>query len=387
MFHKLFAFVLVALLLTPAASADDESKPTVAIARFGSLRTFDTTEGAILDVLESYGWINSEENAILHGRVDHEGENLNVIWGAANFDTATATLMIQQLLDQEPDALVTLTTTVTQLALIATADMEDPPALLFTSVYNPYEADILAGRCDKPAHVTGSISAAPYEDVMSLLIAQNPDIQSIGTIYNVGETAGVIGAEEIARIGEELGLIVRAQPVTEISDVNLAAEMLVDNGIDAFVMPIDLRTGAAGLPIIVNLANEFAIPVFHPILFSIYYGATISSGFYHYYAQGDNVGVMLAHYLNGELDTANTGVNEQRGSAIGVNLDSAGRQDVEISQDIIAQADAVIREGEVTISERVGAEMRVEGEIIPLADRFKADQAMLDSLACDANPG
>lgn len=379
---KATASILFLLLMLPLA-AQAEDKPTIAILRFGLLRTFDVTEGAILDVLESYGFISSEENGILHTRQDLEGEKVNIIWGAADFDLPTANAMLNAILDEEPDVLMTITTTVTQMAINATRDMEDPPIIIFTSVYNPYEAGIIESACDKPAHVTGSLSATPYEDVMSLLLEHNPAIRTIGTIFNSSEAAGVVGVGEIARIGEALGLTVLQAAVTRIDEVNLAVEGLVEKGVDAFVMPIDLRTGAAALPIVVNLGNEYGIPVFHPILFSIYFGATVSSGFYHYYAQGENVGIMLAAYLNGELDVAATAVNEQSGSAIGVNLDMAGMQGIEISEEIIKRADAVIAEGEATISERVDAELRSQGAIIPLDERLASDQAYLAKLACN----
>lgn len=372
----------LAALLLPLVAVHAQDNPTVAILRFGSLRTFDVTEGAILDVLESYGFISSEENEVLHTRQDLVGENINIIWGSADFDLPSANLMLQTILDAEPDALVTITTSITQLALNATADMDDPPTVLFTSVYNPYEAGILQSACIKPDHVTGSLSSTPYEEILSLLLAENPDIQTIGTIFNSSEAAGVVGADEISRIGEDMGLSVLSTAVTGIDEVNLAAEGLINRGIDAFVMPIDLRTGAAGLPIIVNLGNEYGVPVFHPILFSIYYGATVSSGFYHYYAQGENVGVLLAAHLNGDIDVATTAINEQTGSAIGVNLDMAGRQGIEISQELIDQADAVIVEGEATISDRVGAELRSQGGVIPLEDRLEADQEFLAQLHC-----
>ena len=375
------ALIVVVLLLSlTAAHADDN--PTVGIVRFGSLRTFDVTEGAILDVLESYGFISSEENAAARGHQDMTGEHINIIWGSADFDLPTANLMLETILDAEPDVLVTITTSITQLALNATAAMDDPPVVLFTSVYNPYEAGILQSSCIKPEHVTGSLSSTPYEEVLTLLLKENPDIQTIGTIFNSSEAAGVVGAEEIARIGEGAGLTVLSTAVTAIDEVNLAAEGLINRGIDAFVMPIDLRTGAAGLPIIVNLGNDYGIPVFHPILFSIYYGATVSSGFYHYYAQGDNVGLLLAAHLNGDIDVATTGINEQTGSAIGVNLDMAGLQGIEISQALIDQADAVIEEGEATISDRVGAELRQQGAVIPLEQRQAADQEFLAQLHC-----
>lgn len=380
--HLLFFFVLLLMLPLGSSMAQDNDNPTVAILRFGNLPTFDTTEGAILDVLESYGFISAEENSLLHNRQDLEGENITIIWGSADFDLPTANLMLETTLDQDPDVLVTVTTTITQLAMNAVAEMDDPPAVLFTSVYNPYEIGIVSSPCIKPDHVTGSISVTPYEEVMSLLITQNPDIETIGTIYNSSEAAGAVGVTEITRIGEKLGLSVEARAVTNIAEVNLAAEGLISAGIDAFVMPIDLRTGAAGLPIIVNLANEYGIPVFHPILFSIYYGATISSGFYHYYAQGDNVGRLLVAHLNGDIDIATTGINEQSGSAIGINLDTAGRQGIEVSDEIVAKADAVIRSGEATIANHIAEELTVQGTVVPLEERLAEDRAFLAELAC-----
>lgn len=382
---KFILILSLAALFLPLSSLQilhAQENPTVAILRFGSLRTFDVTEGAILDVLESYGFISSEENAMLRSREDLQGENINIVWGSADFDLPSANLMLETALDQEPDVLVTITTSITQLAINATSDMDDPPALLFTSVYNPYEAGILQSSCVKPEHVGGSLSSTPYEEVISLLLGENPDIQMIGTIFNSSEAAGMVGAAEIGRIGEELGLTVLEAAVTNIDEMNLAAEGLISKGIDAFVMPIDLRTGAAGLPIVVNLGNEYGIPVFHPILFSIYYGATVSSGFYHYYAQGENVGILLAAHLNGDIDIATTAINEQTGSAIGLNLDMAGRQGIELSQELIDQADAVIENGEATISERVGAELRLQGAVIPLEERLAGDQEFLAKLVC-----
>lgn len=376
--------LLLSMILLPMGLARADDKPTIAILRFGPLQTFDTTEGAILDVLESYGFITAEENALLRARQDFEGERVKIHWGSANFDLPTANLMIQEALDREPDVIVTLTTTVTQLALNSTSKMEKPPAVLFTSVYNPYEAGIIEAPCIKPEHVSGSISVGPYEDILTIMMKQQPEIKTIGTIFNSGEAAGVAGAATIQRIGEELGLTVLARSVTTLAEVNLAALALLDNGIDAFVMPIDLRTGAAGLPIIVNHANEFGVPVYHPILFAVYYGATMSAGFYHYYGQGENVGIMLAAYLNGDIDLAATGVNEQSGAAIGVNIETASRQGIELSQEIIDQADVIVSGDNPRMSERVRQEMTTEGVVPPLEERLEADQAFLARLECTA---
>lgn len=380
---------LIALLLTlsiiaqlPVVLAYADAKPTIVILRFGPLQTFDVTEGAILDVLESYSFISAEENAILRQRQDLEGKHVNIYWGSANFDLPTANIMMREALDHEPDVLVTLTTSVTQLAINNTMDLENPPKVLFTSVYNPYEAGIIASSCIKPAHVTGSISVGPYRDILTIMLAEQPEIKTIGAIFNSAEPAGVVGAETIQDIGEELGLTVRVKAVTNLEEVNLAALALLDSGIDAIVMPIDLRTGAAGLPIIVNHANEYGVPVFHPILFAVYYGATMSAGFYHYYGQGENVGIILAAYLNGDIDIATTGVNEQGGSAIGINIDMANRQGIEFSKAIIDQADVVVSGESPRMSERVRQELTTQGKVLPLEARLESDMEFLSNLAC-----
>ncbi len=376
----LLALLILALL--PLAVAQAQDNPTIAILRFGDLSTYDVTEGALLDVLESYGFISAEENAILHSRQDLEGDNIHIVFGSANFDLPTASLMLENALDYEPDALITLTTTVTQMAVNATSDMEEPPAVLFTSVYNPYAAGLAQSPCLKPDHVTGAVSSTPYQDILYLMLQHYPEIDTIGTLYDSSEAAGMAGAEEIKQIGEALGLTVLNAAVAGVDEVLLAAEGLISRGSDAFafVMPIDLRMDATGLPQVINLGSEYGIPVFHPALFSIESGATVSFGFYNYYAQGENLGRILAAYLNGDIDIATTAIIEQSSEAIGVNLDMAAEQGIEIAPDILEQADAVIADGETTLSERVQHEMRT-GDVVPLEERQPGDAGFLSFLA------
>ena len=377
--RKLFPLFLLLVLALPAAAQD---KPTIAFLSLGDLYTYDVTELAVLDVLESYGLITALEHARLREKVEVEGEKLNFIWDHADFDLPTANLMIDRALDQEPDVLITLSTPITQIAVNAISDMDDPPTLLFASVYNPVEAGIVESACIKPAHVAGTLAWTPYGEILSLLLIQNPTIETVGTIFNSSEAASAYGADEIKRIAEEKGVTVLTAAVTDISEVNLAAESLVNRGVDAFVLPIDQRTGPASLAIIAHLGSEFGIPVFHPTIFAIHLGATIGSGFYHYYAQGKSVGIVLANYLNGDLDIATTAINEEGGTAIGVNMDMAFEQGIDLSDEIIERADAVVIDGTLAITQKIIVEMQNQGEIIPLEERQEADQALLASLAC-----
>ena len=86
---------LLSLLIIPIAVADYHENPTIAIIRFGPLRPFQLSEKGTVDMLEVYGLISAEERAILDERRDLDGENINIIWGDAEFDFPTANLLVE----------------------------------------------------------------------------------------------------------------------------------------------------------------------------------------------------------------------------------------------------------------------------------------------------
>ena len=124
--------------------------------------------------------------------------------------------------------------------------------------------------------------------------------------------------------------------------------------------------------------NENGIPVFHPSMGAIALGATIGAGLSPYYARGDNLGVMLANYLDGDLDVASTAISIDSGNLLGVNLDSAGAQDVDISDELMGQADLVMRGGRVSqASPDVRQAIVRRGKVLPLEDRLEGDLALV----------
>ncbi len=143
MFKRILLVTLVLALCPMFGSlAQDMDKPTIGIVRFGALPNIDITEGAILDVLESYGFISTEENRILESRRDHEGEHITIYWGDAGFDFPTVNLMLEDALDKKVDVLITHGATVTQSAVHITSEMDMPTPVIFVST--PYEGGIVA---------------------------------------------------------------------------------------------------------------------------------------------------------------------------------------------------------------------------------------------------
>ena len=383
MLLRLFFTLLIVALLAPAAAlADDEDEPTIAILYLGPLVQFDLSIKGTLDMLQAYGYFDQEERALLDQRQDLEGENVNIIWGNAAYDIGFANLMVRDALVQEPDALITLSTPVSQIAAKSTADLEDPPVVIFNVVSDPYLAGIASASCIKPDHISGSQFLAPYDRIVPLILLQFPDMQVAGTIFTSSEPSGVLGANRITAVAESLGIQVEKAAITSTADLTLAAEGLISKGIEAFILPTE-TTLLAGLPAIIQVANEHGLPIMYTTANSVYLGATISAGNYSFFQEGVIAARMLIAHLQGDIDIATAGINFQSGLNVGLNFDAAAAQGIEFTPELLAAADFVVQDGQS--SEGISPELPEVNPYLDdmtLEERRAADLAFLADLHC-----
>ena len=378
----LVGLLTAALLLTAPALSQDDSKPTVAILRFGALPIGSLVYKGALDMLQAYDYINEQERAVLDQWQDLEGERINILWGNAGMDFSNANLMVKDAIGRGADVLMTSTTPVAQLATAATLDMKDPPVVIFNTVSNPYFAGVASAPCVKPAHVTGSQALTPYERIVPLLLLQDPDMRKTGTIFNSAQASGVFGANMITASAEALGLQVEQASVTSVAELTVAAEGLISKGVEAFVLPTE-ATVAGGLPAVSKVAADHGVPIFYAAANQVFRGATIGAGFYSFYQEGVIAARMLIGYLNGEIDMATIGINLQSGLTVGVNLDTAKKQGVEISEELLAVADFTIKDG--VSSDGVTPDLpEFDPHLpdMPLEERRAADLEFLAGLYC-----
>ncbi len=383
MFQRFMLLLAVlALSVAPALRAQDDDKPTIAMMNFGySAGQTLATKGAF-DVLQAYGYFNAEERALLDEGDDLVGENINVLWRNAGSDTPTANLMVEDALDRGVDAMLIVTTQVTQIAVNATREMEDPPAIMFSLVGSPYFAGIADAPCIKPNHVGGSQYHLPYAESVAVMQLWNPDIKIIGMIVAPGEPVSVSGARSLQNAAEDLGLTVEIATVVTLSDLNLAAEALVNRGVEALINPISSII-LSGTTLLQTLTAEYGIPLFGIFPYHVYNGATIAAGFNNVYGEGVIQGRMLVAHLNGDIDISEISINRTEDFGIAINLDSAEAQGVDIPDDLLAMADFVI-EGGVSST---GATRELPEVVTTLPDmsieeRRATDLAILETLRC-----
>ncbi len=378
--RRALALMLVSLLLLiPAASlADGDAVPTLAFLRFGQSTSFALTDMAVLDMLEVYGFISAEERATLEGGKDLRGENLNILYRDAGFDYPTASLMVEDALDEGADIFLTVSTQVGMIALGAMSDMEDPPALVFAIVTDPHDTGLATATCVKPPNVTGALMHFDMREFSRIAYLQDPDFQSIGYIGDANDPATPGFAESARSVGDRLGINVEIETIVTAADYAIATESLLDKGVDAIgILP---HTGSdSGISSIV--AAAYGVPVFSSLVSDVIHGVTIAAGFEGWYREGVQAARMVIAYLEGNLDIATTAIASTPGFAIAINLDSAEAQGVVIADALLAEADYIIQGGM-----GAGAGIEIPGEIglaaLTFEERRAEDAAFLENLRC-----
>lgn len=362
MLKPVLTISLLIFLFALLPVAADEHTPIVAMLRFGNAsgEDFSSTETGVLDMLEAFGYISADERAELAGRASLEGENISIVWGDAGFDFVNAALAVDKALDQGADALVTLSTPMTQAALNATGDMDDPPAIIFAAVFDAAAAGIAESACEKPDHVSGAEAKTPYEEVLPLLLIQDPDLQTVGTIFNPAEASSVAGAAAIVAAGEALGLAVEQASVSGVADLRAATQGLINRGAGIILLPVD-QTTLGGMPVILAVANDYGIPIFHSNMQALSVGATVGAGYELFFEQGIRAGRILVGHLNGDINIANTAIYSETSMGVGVNLDTAADQGVEISDELMDMAGRVITEDGARFMSTAEVVARLEG--------------------------
>ena len=343
----LLAALTLLLALPFSGAAQDDDKPTIALLRFGPHLSYSLVDEGLLDGLLSAGLVSQAERETLKANQDLDGESVNIIWNDASFDFANASLIVEQAIDAGADVLIVYSTPVTLASVSVTAEMDDPPGVFFAAVYDPVAAGIAQASCIKPKHVTGIESVTRYDDIVPLLLLQNPDTKLIGTLYNAAETSGAAGAAQIIAVADALGIAVEERAVASAADVAVAAESLVDAGVDALLIPADMSTVSA-LPILMQIATEFQLPVFHSIANAIVDGATVTAGAAAPVLQGRAISSLVMSYLEGRLDLASTGIGVISEMIVSINLDAADLQGIAISEELLAVADHLVQDGKAS---------------------------------------
>ncbi len=371
--------LLPILLLLPSALAADDDNPTLAILTFGRSPAFQLTEEAIFDTLEVYGYLSAAERGTLEAGGDLHGEAINILFRDAGFDFPTANLMVEDVLDEGADVLLTLSNEVGMIAAGLLEEMEAPPALFFAIVTAPYHLGLGKSACIKPDYISGTAMYLDYEEYVPAITLQAPELRHFGLIADPSDPTSAFILEGMEQWTSVYGWTFDVATFTSVADLPVATQSLVDDGVKAITI-LPHTTSSAGIPAIIDAA--YGVPVYSMLVSDAHFGVTVGAGFDGWYREGKTAATMVAAYLNGELDIASAMISTTESYKEAINLDSAATQGIEIAPALLEAADYVIQNGET-----IGDAIEIPGvgatlQPMSVEERLAADAEFLASLHC-----
>lgn len=251
----------------------------------------------------------------------------------ANGEQATALTIAQQFAGQNLDLILA---NATPAAQAMAQNVADTP-ILFTSVTDPVEAELVNDWDAPGANVTGTSDKTPLKDQFDLIEQLSPETKTIGIVYASGEVNSQIQVKDAEAEAKERGWTVETQTVTSVGEIPQAAETL--SGVDVFYVPTDNMV-VSGISSLVQVAEQHQIPVIGAEAGTVEGGAAATIGI-DYKELGRQTGEMALRILRDGEDPAEMPVETATEFSYVVNEDAAKAQGVEIPEEILKQAETV----------------------------------------------
>lgn len=310
---KLGLFVIITLLAVMAAACGgEEYEYNIAIGQYVEHPSLDATREGFLAALKDAGLV--------------QGENLGVDYNNAQADS-TNNLSIAQKIAAEKYDLVYAIATPTAEALVNAID--DMP-VLFASVTDPLDAGLVDNLESPSGNVTGASDFNPEstERLMDFIAEHIPGVEAVGIVINTGEPNAVVMAKNAEERLAEHGIELVRAAVTNTSEVQQAAQSLIDR-VDALFVTLD-NSVVNGVDSIIQIANEHDIPFFSSDRDTVVGGAFATVGF-SYYEHGYQSGEMAVEILKNGKKPSELSVTFPENLDLIINLNAAAEQGIEVT--------------------------------------------------------
>lgn len=182
-----------------------------------------------------------------------KGVKFNVEYDNCNADANVMAQIISNFQADKVDLMVGVATPVAMAMQSATE--EDQTPVVFAAVSDPLAAGVVASLDAPGANITGTSDYLDTNAVMNLIFAQNPDIAKVGLLYDVGQDSSTTAINDAKAYLEDKGIEYVERTGTSVDEVQLAAEALVSDGVEAVFTPSDNTIMQAELSIYETLAE------------------------------------------------------------------------------------------------------------------------------------
>ena len=196
--------------------------------------------------------------ASVEERLDEVGKEKGVTFDYADYyanaqaDQTNLNQIGADLVADGVDVIVAVATPTAATMLAAVEDTDIP--VVYSAVTDPAAAGF-----DTEPNITGTSDALNTDAIMNLILAVNPDIDTIGLLYDLSQDASTQAIADAKAFCDSKGIKYIEKNGTTTAEVQMAAEALIAAGVKAVFTPTDNTVMTAELSIYEMFA-EAGIP-------------------------------------------------------------------------------------------------------------------------------
>lgn len=168
-------------------------------------------------------------------------------------DATTMNQIAADLIASDVDLIIPVATPVAMVMQNATAESpRDDGSLIpvvFSAVSDPVGAGLVASMDAPGSNITGTSDALNTEAVFDLMLAADPDIQTVGLLYDKSQDSSTAAIAAAKAYCEAKGINVVEKTGTNNGEISLAADALLSSGAEAVFTPTDNNVMTAELAI------------------------------------------------------------------------------------------------------------------------------------------
>lgn len=180
------------------------------------------------------------------------GVSFKIDYQNCNADAAVMNQIISDFSAKKVDLMVGVATPVAMAMQAATEDSGIP--VVFAAVSDPLGAGLVESLEAPGANITGTSDYLDTNAVMNLIFAADPDAALIGLLYDQGQDSSTAPIAAAKAFLDAKGIKYVERTGTNVEEIQLAAQALAADGVDAVFTPTDNTVMTAELSIYEALA-------------------------------------------------------------------------------------------------------------------------------------
>ena len=252
-------------------------------------------------------------------------ENENVKYDRQN--------IAQRFVSNKVDLICAIATPAAQTMANATKDIP----IVATAVTDYEAAKLVASNSEPKGNVTGTSDMNPIKEQLELLLKLVPGAKTIGTIYCSSEVNSQLQAELLKKYAAEKGVQVEEATVSNVNDIQQAAQSLVGK-VDAVYVPTD-NVLASAMPTLAQVTEPAKLAVVCGEGGMVMAGGVATLAI-DYYQLGEQTGEMAGDILSGKTKPQTMPIQLQKSFKVIINKENAEKIGIKIPEDLLKAAES-----------------------------------------------